>query len=291
MNSKKTSLIWIALLLLNGIIIFFLFFDIKTFYVPHSFLLIILFFASAFCEYIDSSLGMGYGTTFTPFVLTLGLARVEIVPIVLLAELFSGLFAGLKHHQEGNVDLLRNKQIKFALICLIIPSIIGVVSAILFSNYLKIIDQKYVNLYIAIMVMMIGLYIIYRFYFKNNRKTSFNHSKLLLLGVVAAFNKGVSGGGYGPLLTSGQILSGISQKEAVAITSFCEAFTCLIGIIVFFTLGGTININYLVPICLGSLLSVVPAVKTIRLISDELLGRTIGWATLLLGSLTLLKFL
>jgi len=86
-------------------------------------------------------------------------------------------------------------------------------------------------------------------------------------------------------------MSGIKEKEAIVITSLCECFTCLVGLIVFYILGGEMNLFYAVPLCMGSMLSVVPAAKTIKLLPEGVLKRAIGWGTLLLGILTLWKFL
>jgi len=58
-----------------------------------------------FCEYMDSTLGMGYGTTLTPVLLIAGFSPMQVVPVVLISELFSGLLAGFMHHRQGNVDL------------------------------------------------------------------------------------------------------------------------------------------------------------------------------------------
>ena len=40
-----------------------------------------------FCEMVDSTLGMGYGTTLTPLLLVMGFEPLEIVPAVLFSEL------------------------------------------------------------------------------------------------------------------------------------------------------------------------------------------------------------
>ena len=57
------------------------------------------------CEYLDSTLGMGYGTTLTPVFLLMGFAPMQIIPAILLSELITGLLAGVFHHREGNVNL------------------------------------------------------------------------------------------------------------------------------------------------------------------------------------------
>ena len=56
-------------------------------------------------EYIDSSLGMGYGTTLTPILLLLGVEPLQVVPAILLSQLIAGLAASVIHHAVGNVNL------------------------------------------------------------------------------------------------------------------------------------------------------------------------------------------
>jgi len=143
------------------------------------------------------------------------------------------------------------------------------------------------------MIFAIGIYLIYSNLVRKRIPGTGTISKprLLILGIVAAFNKGVSGGGYGPLMTGGQLTAGVKEKEAVVITSLCEGFTCFTGLVAFFILGGSLNWFYVVPLCMGSMVSVVPAAKTIRIIPEGLLKKAIGWATLLLGLMTLWKFL
>ena len=56
-------------------------------------------------EYMDASLGMGYGTTLTPILLIIGFAPLEVVPAVLLGQLVGGMIGGLAHHRLGNISL------------------------------------------------------------------------------------------------------------------------------------------------------------------------------------------
>jgi len=52
------------------------------------------------------------------------------------------------------------------------------------------------------------------------------------VGILSAFNKGMSGGGFGPVVTGGQILSGQDHKASIGVTTFAEAPICIVG---FFT--------------------------------------------------------
>jgi len=287
----SVSFIWIFCLIVSCLtIVSFLNYQPTNVHVPTWVVVILLFLISSFCEYIDSSLGMGYGTTLTPLLLTFGVLRQEIVPVILLSEFLTGFFAGVAHHREGNVNLITSKNIKTAVTYLAIPSVIGVVVATVMGSQLKAVGQHYANLYIGVMIVSIGIYLIYSNYFRNVSQRSISKFRLFSLGTLAAFNKGVSGGGYGPLMTGGQLLTGVKEKEAIVITSICECFTCITGLIVYFLLGGSLNLFYAIPLCMGSLLSVIPAAKTIRVLPEGLLKNAIGWSTLVLGLFTCWKF-
>ena len=69
---------------------------------------ILVFLVALGCEYLDSSLGMGYGTTLTPILLLAGFAPLDIVPAILLSEALTGAAAGLLHQRDGNVNFLRD---------------------------------------------------------------------------------------------------------------------------------------------------------------------------------------
>ena len=106
---------------------------------------------------------------------------------------------------------------------------------------------------------------------------------------VASFNKAISGGGYGPLLTAGQVLSGIRGKASVAITSFAESFTCLVGASLFMIKGQQITLELLIPVCAGALLSVPISANIVRNLNEAILKRFIAIVTIGLGVFTILK--
>ena len=109
------------------------------------------------CELVDSSLGMGYGTTLTPILLALGYEPIVIVPAVLLSESVTGVLAGLFHHEFGNVDLRSTTTIKIML-TLTGFSIVGVILATFLAVNLP---SWVVKLYIGILVLSLGLFILF----------------------------------------------------------------------------------------------------------------------------------
>jgi len=265
---------------------------------------------SAFvCEYVDSTLGMGYGTTLTPLLMLFGFSPLQIVPAVLLSELVSGLLASVFHHFEGNVDFkpktadvdeiknnIKNNGVykglrttlslhmKIALLlaaCSIIGTIVAVFVAVNIPKF-------WLKMYIGILVLMMGLVILIFF----NRSFRFSPRKIFFLGMIASFNKGISGGGYGPVVTSGQILSGVEGKSAVGITSLAEGLTCLVGVIAYaFISSNPIDWRLAPFIVTGAVLSVPLSAKSVKYISTNKLKLSIAVVTITLGILTITKTL
>ncbi len=260
-----------------------------------------------FSEYTDSTLGMGYGTILTPILLLLGFAPLQVVPAVLVSELITGLFAGITHHIVGNVDFkpktINPKRICGAIkklgICesfrrgipthlkvallIALCSILGTVVAVLIAVNLP---SFYLKLYIGILVSVIGLVIL----ITRNKNYKFSWKKITGLSLIASFNKGMSGGGYGPVVTGGQLLSGVDGKNAIGITSLAEGFTCAVGVITYMLVTKEIIDWVLVPyLIIGAIFSVPLSALTIKKIKTKKLRVIIGVATLILGIVTLVK--
>jgi len=259
------------------------------------------------CEYMDSTLGMGYGTTLTPVFLLMGFSPMQIVPAILLSELVSGLLAGFFHHREGNVDLKPKSadifkiakmlsplgyietfrktvplHLKVALL-LAVCSIAGTVAAVFVAVN---IPKFWLKLYIGCLVLSMGIVILICF----NRDFKFSWKRISFLGLIGSFNKGMSGGGYGPVVTGGQILSGVEGKSAVGITSLAEGLTCLVGVIAYVLISKNPVDWKLAPyIIIGAVLSVPLSAKSVKIISERKLKIAIALLTIALGILTIVK--
>jgi uncharacterized membrane protein YfcA len=269
--------------------------------------ILILFTCSFFFEYIDSTLGMGYGTTLTPVFLLLGFLPIQVVPAILLSELVSGLLAGVFHHYEGNVNFkpeitdaskIRNMlsslgyyesirrtlplHLKIVLL-LSTCSIVGVIAAVFIAVN---IPQFWLKLYIGCLVLSMGIVIL----ICRNKNFKFSCKRMSLLGLLASFNKGISGGGYGPLVTGGQILSGVESKSAIGITSLAESLTCFVGVLIYaLVCKNPIDWKLSPFIIAGAALSVPFSVKSVKIISTKNLKLAIALLTMTLGTLTILK--
>lgn len=265
------------------------------------------------CEYMDSTLGMGYGTTMTPVLMLFGFTPLQIVPCVLLSELFTGMLSGAMHHREGNVNfhfkVLNFQRIKDSLslpepiapdvhtygiqvskhlkvvLLLLTATILGSSSAVYTA---KLLPKQWTSLYISVMVISMGILILACF----NRQFKYSWKKIMGLGLLASFNKGLTGGGYGPLVVSGQMLSGVEGKNAIGITSLAEGITCAIGVsIYYFTAKDGIDWRLAPIIITGAVCSIPFSVKSVKIMHPKLLKGLIAALTIILGVVTLLKTL
>jgi uncharacterized membrane protein YfcA len=249
-----------------------------------TFTVLAIFLAALTCEYMDSSLGMGYGTTLTPVLLLAGFEPLQIVPAVLLSELMTGLTAGLLHQRDGNVDFLHDARARKTTLLLGSLSGIGALLAVCVAVS---ISKFWLGLIITAIILAMGLIIL----LTRNRQIPYRAGGIVAIGAVAAFNKGLSGGGYGPLVTAGQVVSGLPAKHAVAVTSVAESLTCLIGLMGYLAMGKSIVWELAMPLALGALLSVPMATLTVSRTSEASLRGVVGVVTLLLGVVALLKLL
>jgi uncharacterized membrane protein YfcA len=246
--------------------------------------MLLVFLAAMFCEYVDSSLGMGYGTTLTPLMLLAGFDPLQVVPCVLLSEAVTGLGAGLMHQRDGNADFVRDRQTRSAAVLLSVLSAVGAVAAVTLALH---VPKFWLKAIIAVLVLSVGLVTLATF----RRRLAYRPGHLVTLGAVAAFNKGLSGGGYGPLVTAGQVVSGMSPKQAVAITSVAESWTCVIGLVTYLLLHGGLDWSLAVPLTLGATLSVPIATLTVRHMHEAAMRFSVGAVTCVLGTAAMAQLL
>ncbi len=246
--------------------------------------LLAVFTVALFCEYLDSSLGMGYGTTLTPLLLIAGFAPMDIVPAVLFSELLTGMAAGFLHQRDGNIDLLHDHRARRTLILLATLSGVGALAAVSLAVRLS---GPWFGYAIVIIVLSMGVVTL----LTARRRIRYRAVGILGIGLIAAFNKGLSGGGYGPLVTSGQVVSGVPARHAVVITSLAEALTCLVGFLGYLVVKGSPDWALILPLAAGALLSVPWATVTVRRMPERWIRAGVGILTLVLGLVSLAKLM
>jgi len=233
-------------------------------------------------EYLDSGLGMGYGTALAPILILMGYDPLKVVPAILISQLATDIAACVMHHKVHNVDLSPGSK-DFKVACLLgAISAIGVITSVLIAIH---IPKWLLSMYIGILVLSMGLLI----FVTAARPMKFSWRKIAGISLLASFNKGISGGGYGPLVMGGQMLSGVPVKNAVGITAFAEAITCLVGFLVYLASGKAIDWKLVWVLVASATLAVPVATLTVKNANSARLKRYVAVLMIILGLLTLLK--
>jgi len=235
-------------------------------------------------EYVDSSIGMGYGTTLTPMLLLLGFEPLQIVPAVLLQELLSGSLASYSHHSFGNVDLRPGKSpLKLGVLLGVCGLVGGGIAATVALNLPKTTIKVVTGFIVLAMGVLVAL--------AGRVRLRFSWPRAGVLGLIAAANKGFMGGGYGPLVTSGQVVGGVATREAVAITSLSEVFTCVGGLSAYLVGGAHIFWPLAGGMIVGGTIAAVLGAATVRAISPAKLTIAVSAGCMFLGVFTLMRVL
>jgi uncharacterized membrane protein YfcA len=139
--------------------------------------------------------------------------------------------------------------------------------------------------YIGVMVLGIGITILTR----RSRESKLSWKGFIAVGLISSFNKGASGGGYGPLITGGQIISGREVKSSVGSTTLAEALVCVVAFVGYVLVKGDIYWTLAAATSIGSVIAAPLAALTVRKVDLSKLKFVIGIATSMLGALTLAK--
>lgn len=232
------------------------------------------------CEFMDATIGMGYGTTLTPILLVLGYPVGIVVPAALLSQLLANISAAFFHHQTGNFDFWNDHQTRNTGLIMGLVGLVVSGATMLFA--LKLPD-RYLRAGITLIAIGIGVFLLVGSRFK----IRFRMRNVAILAGVAAFNKAFSGGGYGPLVCGGQVLVGLPVRASVASTAVAEAIVCVAAVATFYLGGRTVPLFILLPLIGGSLLSTPLSAVTLNHLPQTLVRKLMAVAILLLGAYAL----
>jgi hypothetical protein len=241
---------------------------------------LVLLLLALSCEFMDATIGMGYGTTLTPILLVLGYPVGIVVPAALLSQLLANISAAFFHHQTGNFNFWNDHDVRNTGLMM---GLVGLgVSVVTMRFALKLPDQ-YLRTGITLIVIGIGVFMLVGARFK----ICFRMRNVGILAAVAAFNKAFSGGGYGPLVCGGQLLVGLPVRAAVASTAVAEAMVCVAAVVTFYAGGRTVPLFLLLPLVTGSLLSTPLSAVTLNRLPQTLVKKLMALAILSLGAYAL----
>jgi len=232
-------------------------------------------------QYVSGVVGMGYGTILTPTLILLGVNPLNAVSSVVTSQLIGNSMLSIMHHRLGNADLRPGKEDFRRALILGLSGFLGPIIAVALmlrmpSNILK----AYI---VALMLSMSALVVLSRRF-----RVKYSTKKLFLIAMIASFNKGLTGGGYGPIVTAGQLVLGINPRSAVAVTSMAE-FITEVTAVVLYGVAGLLNPVLIVPMTAGTLLSAPLVARTVSITPCSTLRKVVVTAMVVLAATVLVK--
>lgn len=238
-----------------------------------------LAFAAGF---LDTALGMGYGTVLGPLLLAAGYRLPEVVPALLLSQVMAGVVGARFHHANGNASFSRDSAHSRVAAVLVAAGLAGGLAGPWLARQ---VGEGVVRAYMAAMIVALGVWLLL-----GPAARAFSWRRLVALGALASVNKGLTGGGYGPLIAAGQIVSGLDPKAAVAITNLAEAVVSLAAVASYaWWFPGAWRWDLLLAVVGGAVLAVPLGTRTVRGVSSARLRGWVAGATVCLGLLALVS--
>jgi uncharacterized protein len=227
----------------------------------------------------DGSLGMGYGTISTTFLLANGVNPAIVSSQVHSARVFSSGVSGYSHHRFGNIN-------KKLLKALVIPGVIG---AILGAS-LAFFAQKYstwVRIPVSLYTIYLGFFIIRKAYKKRNPQNKVKRAGWLA--TAGGFMDAFAGGGWGSLVTSTLISKRKSPRYVIGSVCLAEFFVVLASSITFFIFLKSIPFMDVAGLIVGGLLAAPIAARLVGKLPLKVMFVGIGSLVILTSFTTIWK--
>ena len=240
----------------------------------------LLILASLIMEVVDSSLGMMYGTLLVPVLINLGLDPIYVVPAILISQALGGITGTVSHHKFKNADfkgLTRDTKIGLAMV---IPGLLVIILGVFLAVN---IPKFWVKFYIADLVIIMSVLTLLPI------RYNFAWWKHYIIGMLAAFNKSISGGGFGPVTSTGGILGGLEAKVSIATTTFAEIWICLGAFILYMFLSGVYDLNLIIALSIGATIGGVIGPYISKILNHNILRKFVGWLGIISGCWLLWK--
>lgn len=248
-----------------------------------------MFLLSLLTAFLDSAIGIGYGTLLTPLLILLNLPIFEVIPAVLLAQIIAAILTALFYHFHGNVNFTMTSDDTKIALNLSLAGIIGAIIAVTIFLSFFILNPGFLQIYIGIALILIGIMVLTEIHWR------ITLGRIFAIGLVAAINKGISAGGYTPIVAGGQMLHGRNGKQAIGTSMVSEAFTSLTAVILYITFGHLILdplfLQLALPLVLGTIIATPLASYFVKRTSSHRMTLLIGSTIIILGMFTLLKII
>lgn len=250
------------------------------------YLLLLAIFLGFLGGLFDNSFGMGYGLL-SPIFVFIGFDILVVVPTLLLSQAITGFSGTIFHSLNKNVNF-GSKETRESRIYYLFTfaGVVGTIFAVFFAINLP---DLFLLLYIGLMMMIIGIIVL----FKINFGGSWN--KLYAISVIAGFNKAISGGGYGPLVTSGQLMAGGEVRNSVGVTQFSESTISILAFLLYFVFNDFAQIMLTIQLAIimvfSGMFSAPIGAIIARKLDESVARKVVAWLSISIGIITLLRIL
>ncbi|HEY2350368.1 MAG TPA: TSUP family transporter, partial [Puia sp.] len=230
-------------------------------------------------QMVDGSMGMGYGTISTTFLLANGVNPAIVSSRVHTARVFSSGVSGYSHHRFGNIN-------KKLFRTLVIPGVIGALLGATLAFY----GQKY-SVYVRIPLSLYTLYLGYFIVKKAFRKKNLQN-KIKGAGWLASaggFMDAFAGGGWGSLVTGTLITKRRNPRYVIGSVCLAEFFVVFASSIAFFIYLKTFFLMDVAGLIIGGLIAAPIAARLVGKIPMRTMYIAVGSLIVITSLMTLMK--
>ncbi len=237
---------------------------------------LIMLITGFLAQMVDGSLGMGYGTISTTFLLAYGVNPAIVSSRVHSARVFSSGVSGYSHHRFGNI----NKKLFGALV---VPGALGAILGASLAYFGKAYADL-VRIPLSLYTIYLGYFIIRKAFRKSRTQDRVRNAGWLAAagGLMDAF----AGGGWGALVTSTLISKRKSPRFVIGSVCLAEFFVVLASSITFFIFLKNIPLWDVAGLILGGLLAAPIAARLVGKLPLKTMFMAVGVVVILTSCTT-----
>ena len=229
-------------------------------------LIIALIVMALIMEIVDSSLGMMYGTLLSPILIGYGFELEVVVPAILISQAIGGISGTISHHRFENADFRGLTRDTKVMLAMVIPGLMVVTVGVFAAANLP---SLWIKTYIGILVIVMSTLCL------SPIKYKFAWWKHYVVGALAAFNKALTGGAFGPVTSTGGIIGGLSAKVSIATTTFAEFCICSASFIAYLFFVG-VDWTFALSLCVGAVIGGIIGPYICSRVSHRKLRKSVG---------------
>lgn len=224
-------------------------------------------------DLLNSSAGMGLGTLSAPALFLMGYDPYQVIPVLVIDAAISGWISGWFHQEFENVNFSFMRPLGGATKTLLLISGVGcfaIFGAVLVTHFLIVFPEMIIKTYVGVLVIIMGFMGLLGL--KKRQAREYKPRLLAAFAAIGGLNKGIGGGGYGPVVVLGGILSGIYEKTAAAISQTAEGIVSTVGAVTFFIImsgGAPVDLVLLPSIFTGTFFASIVAPYAVRVFPNE----------------------